>query len=85
MEILFAIQFKRSVLETLDSASDFICVDSIASFPVPLPAFRRLPYGKAGRAWCISSREHDVIDKFSEQGRYVLCVIQLPTLSTLGE
>ena len=57
----------------------------LASFPVPCPAFRRLQYGKAGRAWYISSREHDVIDKFSEQGRYVLRVIQLPTLSTLGE
>ena len=37
----------------------------LASFPVPRPAFRRLQYGKAGRA-CryISSREHDVIKKW---------------------
>ena len=63
VEILFAIQFKRSVLETLDRASDLICVDSVASFPVPLPAFHCLQYGKAGRAWYISSRKLDVIDK----------------------
>ena len=35
-----------------------------ASFPVPCPAFHRLQYGKAGRAWYISSCEHDVIDKW---------------------
>ena len=29
----------------------------VASFPVPRAAFRRLQYGKAGRAWYISSRE----------------------------
>ena len=36
---------------------------TLASFPVPHPAFRRLQYGKAGRAGYISSREHDVIEK----------------------
>ena len=36
----------------------------VASFPVPRPAFHRLKYGKAGRAWYISSREHDVIEKW---------------------
>ena len=36
----------------------------IASFPVPRPAFRCLQYGKAGRAWYIFSREHDVIEKW---------------------
>ena len=36
----------------------------LASFPVPRPAFRRLQYAKAGRAWYIFSREHDVIEKW---------------------
>ena len=35
----------------------------LASYPVPRPAFRRLRYGKAGRAWYIFSRDHDVIKK----------------------
>ena len=30
---------------------------NLASYPVPRPAFRRLQYGKAGRAWYIFSRE----------------------------
>ena len=38
--------------------------NNIASFPVPRPAFRRLQYGKAGRAWYIFSREYDVIEKW---------------------
>ena len=65
------------------------CTTSLASFPVPRPAFRRLQYCKAGRAWYIFSREHDVIEKcrakFSERRRYVLRVIQPSTRSTLGE
>ena len=36
----------------------------LASFPDHRPAFRRLQYGKAGRAWYISSRQHDVIEKW---------------------
>ena len=39
---------------------------NIASFP----AFRRLQYEKAGRAWYLFSREHDIISKlqkFAEQ------------------
>ena len=47
-----------------------------------MPSFRRLQYDKAGRAW---SREHDLTEKFSEQGRYVLRVIQPSTRKTLGE
>ena len=39
-------------------------VVKVTSFPVPRPAFRRLQYGKAGRAWYIFSREHDVIEKW---------------------
>ena len=38
--------------------------------PRPRPAFRRLQYGKAGRAWYLFSREHDIIgklQKFAEQ------------------
>ena len=36
----------------------------VASFPGHRPAFRCLQYGKAGRAWYIFSREHDVIEKW---------------------
>ena len=35
----------------------------VALFPGPRPAFCHLQYGKAGRAWYVSSREHDLIDK----------------------
>ena len=63
-----------------------MCVCSLASFPVPRPAFRRLQYGKAGRAWYIFSREHDVIEKWQNfQNEDVLRVIQPSTRSTLGE
>ena len=41
-----------------------MCSVVLTSFPVPRRAFRRLQYGKAGRAWYISSCEHDVIDKW---------------------
>ena len=61
------------------------CASSVASFLVPRPAFSHLQCGKAGRAWYISSREHDVVNKFSEQGRYVLRIIQPSAHSTLSE
>ena len=32
--------------------------------PRPRPAFRRLQYGKAWRAWYLFSREHNVIGKW---------------------
>ena len=51
--------------------------------PRPRSAFHRLQYGKAGRAWYVSSREHYVIDKrpkFSERKSEV----QPTTRSTLG-
>ena len=40
-------------------ADDFVdlhegCTAMVASFPVPRPAFRRLQYGKVGRAWSYS-------------------------------
>ena len=57
------------------------CLNDLASFPVPRPAFRRLQYGKAGRAWYIFSREHDVIRTKTLR----LHVIQPSTRSTLGE
>ena len=43
----------------------------VALFPVPRPAFRRLQYGKAGRAWYISSREHDVINFQNEDATFI--------------
>ena len=36
----------------------------ISLVPSPIPSFRRLQYDKAGRARYISSREHDIIDKW---------------------
>ena len=36
----------------------------ISLVPRPRPAFRRLQYGKAWRAWYLFSREHDVIGKW---------------------
>ena len=55
--------------------------------PRPRPAFRRLQYGKAWRAWYLFSREHDVIGKWrkiSEQTGCVSRISQLTTRSTLG-
>ena len=56
----------RSGQRSCSTCSTFLLNTSsfLASFPVPRPAFRRLQYGKAGRAWYIFSREHDVIDKW---------------------
>ena len=67
-----------------------VYVSSAAGFslvPRPRPAFRCLQYGKAGRAWYLFSREHDVIGKwrkFSEQTGCVLRIVQLTTHSMLG-
>ena len=47
---------------------------SVASFPFPRPAFCRLQYGKAGRAWYISSRDNDVIDERQNEDA-MFCVI----------
>ena len=55
--------------------------------PRPRPAFHRLQYGKARRAWYLFSCEHDIIgkwQKFSEQTGCVLRIVQLTTRSTLG-
>ena len=43
--------------------------------PRPRPAFRRLQYGKAGRAW--SSREHDVISKLRKFAELRGCVSRI--------
>ena len=34
----------------------------VASFPGPAQLSVALPYGKIGRAWYLSSREHDIIE-----------------------
>ena len=55
--------------------------------PRPRPAFHRLQYGKAGRAWYLFPREHDVIGKwrkFSEQTGCISRIVQPTTHSTLG-
>ena len=54
--------------------------------PRPRPAFCRLQYGKAWRAWYLFSREHDVIGKwrkFPEQTGCVSSIVQPTTHSTL--
>ena len=45
--------------------------------PRPCPAFHRLQYGKVGRAWYVSSREHYVIDKWpnSSEQKAKFCVL----------
>ena len=61
--------------------------DTYSLIPRPRPAFRRLQYGKAGRAWYPFLCEHDVIgkwQKFSEQTGCVSRIVQLTTCSTLG-
>ena len=61
----------------------------LASYPVPRPAFRCLQYGKTGRAWYISSREHDVIEKWqnfqNEDATFCVLFNHASTRSTLGE
>ena len=55
--------------------------------PRPRPALCRLQYGKAGRAWHVSSHELYVINKwpeFSERKSEGLRIVQPTTLSTLG-
>jgi len=39
-------------------------IPSVSLAPRPHPALCRLQYGKAGRAWYLFSREHDVISKW---------------------
>ena len=60
----------------------------VASFPVPRPAFHCLQYGKVGKAWYISSCEHDVIYKWQnfQIEDVTFCVLfNHISRSTLGE
>ena len=59
---------------TTMSGNCFQTTETIASFPVPRPAFRRLQYRKAGRTWYISSREHDIINKWQNEDA-TFCVL----------
>ena len=61
---------------TTMSGNCFQTTETIASFPVPRPASRCLQYGKEGRAWYISSREHDKWQHFQNEDTMVLHVIQ---------
>ena len=45
--------------------------------PRPHPAFRRLQYGKAGRAWYLFSREHDIISKLRKIAKLTGCVLRI--------
>ena len=45
--------------------------------PRPRPAFRRLQYGKAGRAWYLFSHEHDVIGKLQKFAELTGCVSRI--------
>ena len=49
----------------------------VSLVPRPRPAFRRLQYGKAGRAWYLSSREHDVISKLWKFAELAGCVSRI--------
>ena len=58
----------------------------VASFPgpTPCPAFHRLQYRKAWRAWYLFPSKHDIIGKwrkFSEQTGCVLHIVQLTMLN----
>ena len=44
-----------NLLKVLITIMQYECMLSLASFPVPRPTFCYLQYGKAGRAWYISS------------------------------
>ena len=50
-----------------------MCLVSISLVPRPRPAFRRMQYGKAGRAWHLFSREHDVIGKLQKFAELTGC------------
>ena len=60
----------------------------LAAFPGPAQLFVAcMQYGKAGRAWYVSSREHYVIDNgqnFQNKKSEVLHIVQPTTRSTLG-
>ena len=45
--------------------------------PRPRPDFRHLQYGKAGRAWYLFSREHDVISKLRKFAELTGCVSRI--------
>ena len=45
--------------------------------PRPRPDFRRFQYGKAGRAWYLFSREHDVIGKLQKFAELTGCVSRI--------
>ena len=57
---------------------DRLATDNTSLFlslvPRPNPAFRRLQYGKAGRAWYLFSREHDVITKLRKFAELTGCI-----------
>ena len=45
--------------------------------PRPRPAFRRLQYGKAGRAWYLFSHEYDVISKLRKFAELTGCILRI--------
>jgi len=45
--------------------------------PRPRPPFRRLQYGKAGSAWYLFSREHDVIGKLQNFTELTGCISRI--------
>ena len=69
---------------------DRLATDNTSLFlslvPRPRPAFRRLQYGKVGRAWYLFSREHDVITKLRKFAELTGCISRFqPTMrSTLS-
>ena len=45
--------------------------------PRPHPAFHRLQYGKAGRAWYLFSHEYDVISKLRKFAELTGCILRI--------
>ena len=73
------IQSKSCIFYTEQRASTLV--------PRPHPAFHRLYYRNAGRAWYLLSREHDILSKWQNFSEWAVCVshvVQPATHSTLG-
>jgi len=64
-----------SVRQLLVEASP--TVEKASLVPRPRPAFRRLQYGKVGRAWYLFSREHDIISKLRKIAELTGCVSRI--------
>ena len=55
---------KLSICNMAAHDPNYPCAHIGSLIPRPRPAFRRLQYGKVGRAWYLFSHEHDLIGKW---------------------